>query len=346
MKKIVIIDDEQLIINGIQAMISRIDDDFKVVDTASDGLTGYDIILNKKPDIFICDIRMPGMDGLSLIESIHPLLPYCIFIIISGFQEYEYAKKALSLGVLEYLEKPITIPKLSSVLKKAQSVSHQMYKAKQNEEQILSSILESIKSDNCEQLSQQTNAFLELKRSEPLNLYKRSIYQFVCTISTFFYEENSYGKKLVPHLPSLSNLEILNSYDDVNYYALSIIFDISQKIMLKDPLNLHKAIQKLIPYINSHFNEDLSLTDLADLVHMNTAYLSTLFKEEMGISFVKYLNHIRIEEAKRLLAKNAKTNDVYAKVGFQNYRHFYDIFKKETGKTPSEFKLDSTNNPL
>ena len=66
----------------------------------------------------------------------------------------------------------------------------------------------------------------------------------------------------------------------------------------------------------------------------------------MGISFVKYLNHIRIEEAKRLLAKNEKTNDVYAKVGFQNYRHFYDIFKKETGKTPSEFKLDSTNNPL
>ena len=95
MKKIVIIDDEQLIINGIQAMISRIDDDFKVVDTASDGLTGYDIILNKKPDIVICDIRMPGMDGLSLIESIRPLLPYCIFIIISGFQEYEYAKKAL-----------------------------------------------------------------------------------------------------------------------------------------------------------------------------------------------------------------------------------------------------------
>ena len=68
MKRVVIVDDEYIVVNGIKAMIAREKMDFEVVGFAYDGIEGLRVILEEKPDLVITDIRMPGMDGLSLIE--------------------------------------------------------------------------------------------------------------------------------------------------------------------------------------------------------------------------------------------------------------------------------------
>ena len=101
MYKLVIIDDEIIVIQGIKAIIPRIRDDVSVVGWADNGLVGYDIIMREKPEIVITDIHMPGMDGISLIESVYDLLPNIIFVVISGYQEFAYAQKALKLGVVD-----------------------------------------------------------------------------------------------------------------------------------------------------------------------------------------------------------------------------------------------------
>ena len=62
-------------------------------------------------------------------------------------------------------------------------------------------------------------------------------------------------------------------------------------------------IQKCISYINEHYNEDINLETVANIVHLNPSYFSSIFKKEVGVSFSNYLNKIRIEQSKLLLKK-------------------------------------------
>ncbi len=100
----------------------------------------------------------------------------------------------------------------------------------------------------------------------------------------------------------------------------------------------HSAINRALQYIEGHYNEDLTLQQVAEKVDMNPTYLSYLFKEEMGESYIKYLTRFRIEQAKSLLKSGQKVSVVSEMVGYQTYRHFSEIFKKATGVTPSQFR--------
>ena len=69
--------------------------------------------------------------------------------------------------------------------------------------------------------------------------------------------------------------------------------------------------------------EDIGLTELAAHVNINPAYLSMLFKEQVGMSYIKYLTKIRMEKAKELLRNGEKATDVGEKVGYRDYRYFF-----------------------
>ena len=77
-------------------------------------MTGSDT--GTAPDLVITDIRIPGMDGLSMIEAAKEFCEDTVFVVISGYTEFEYARKALRLGVKGYIDKPISIDKLNDVL--------------------------------------------------------------------------------------------------------------------------------------------------------------------------------------------------------------------------------------
>ncbi len=86
---------------------------------ARDGLTASDAILSVRPDIFLCDIRVPGLSGLEVIRHVTAYQPELKSIIISGYQEFDYAREALDLGVESYLTKPVKEHDLTAALKKA-----------------------------------------------------------------------------------------------------------------------------------------------------------------------------------------------------------------------------------
>ena len=79
---------------------------------ASDGELAYPLIRKVQPDILITDIRMPFMDGLELSELVKKEFPRIKIIILSGYNEFDYAKQAIHIGVTDYLLKPITAAKL------------------------------------------------------------------------------------------------------------------------------------------------------------------------------------------------------------------------------------------
>jgi two-component system response regulator YesN len=117
--KVLIADDEPKIRRGLKASIERARTDMTVVAEAEDGAMALELAERERPDILFIDIRMPIMNGLELIERIAAERRDCLVIVVSGHDEFEYAKKALQLKVFEYLLKPVSREALAAVLARA-----------------------------------------------------------------------------------------------------------------------------------------------------------------------------------------------------------------------------------
>ncbi|WP_160720444.1 response regulator [Bacillus sp. USDA818B3_A] len=126
MLRAVIFDDEYIVLHGLRMMIDWNKYDIELVGTATNGKEAIALFEACRPDIVFTDIRMPEMDGLQVIEKILSMAPETICIVFSGFNEFEYVKKSLKLGVADYLEKPITIPMIEDTIKRiTEKISHQ-----------------------------------------------------------------------------------------------------------------------------------------------------------------------------------------------------------------------------
>lgn len=107
MLKVFLVEDEFVVREGIKNNIDWESHGYEFCGEASDGELAFPMIQKLKPDIVITDIRMPFMDGLVLSRLIKKELPWIEIIILSGYEEFEYAKEGIKIGIAEYLSKPI-----------------------------------------------------------------------------------------------------------------------------------------------------------------------------------------------------------------------------------------------
>lgn len=117
--RIVVVEDEAPIREGLAKILSRLDPEYELVGKAADGEAGYQLIREQNPDLVIMDIRMPKMDGLAMMKKLREEQIECKVIILSAYSDFQYAQKAIELKADSYLLKPIKIPELKNALKKA-----------------------------------------------------------------------------------------------------------------------------------------------------------------------------------------------------------------------------------
>lgn len=116
MFKVLIVDDEINILEGIAKIVDWESCKTILQHKASNGQEAFEIIQKDPPDIVITDIKMPLMNGIKLIEKVHPLFPNIQFIVLSGYDEFEFAKTAMNYGVKHYLLKPSNENKIQDAL--------------------------------------------------------------------------------------------------------------------------------------------------------------------------------------------------------------------------------------
>lgn len=113
---VVVAEDEELLLNNLVKKIEKADEEFEVVGTAQTGDRAYELVESLDPDVIITDIRMPVMDGISLLTKVREQYPLTKFVITSGFSDFEYARSAINLKVSDYLLKPVDPDELSDIL--------------------------------------------------------------------------------------------------------------------------------------------------------------------------------------------------------------------------------------
>ena len=119
-----------------------------------------------------------------------------------------------------------------------------------------------------------------------------------------------------------------------------------QEISKKHLSNVQKTITEVIAYINNNFNQELTLENVANNFFIDSCYLSRTFKKVVGISFVNYINNIRVMEAKKLLLSSDESiTSIAESVGFRSNTHFGRIFKRTTSVSPLQYRK-SKNKPM
>lgn len=117
--KVAIIEDNPATVRSLVKTIDWASLDCQVAGTAADGETGRRLMLDTRPDIVLADIRMPQKDGLQMIEEVKQALPECKVIIITGYDQFQYASRAIKLAVFDYILKPIQNDEVSRSVRRA-----------------------------------------------------------------------------------------------------------------------------------------------------------------------------------------------------------------------------------
>lgn len=256
MYEAIIVDDEKWVVKSLISTIQN-QEYFEIKEVFYNGLSGLEYIRNHKPDLAFVDIRLPGMGGLEILQTIHSEGINTLFIIISGHAEFAYAQKAMFHNAIGYCLKPFSHSELLDSMQKAYTI-----------------------------LEEKKNTIVNINQDHSANK-----------------EEN---KEIYKPKHLTSN---------------------------------HSSVQAIINYAEKHYQDDISIQDLADHCSINANYASHLFKQVMGITFINYLTNLRIDHAAWLLENTDSTVFLIAsKVGYSDYFYFAKVFKKFTGITPTAYR--------
>ena len=117
MYRVILVDDERLIIRGLSSVVPWAELGCEVAGVAYDGKSGLELIRNLRPDIVLTDIRMPNMDGLTMLAALRSEYPEIQTAVLTAYRDFDYARQALTLGVCRYLLKPSNLDELKEAVR-------------------------------------------------------------------------------------------------------------------------------------------------------------------------------------------------------------------------------------
>lgn len=340
MYKLLLVDDELIIREGLEKMIDWDGLDLLLTASCGDAITALDSMMDNMPDILLTDVRMPGMNGLELVERAVSLHPQLQAIILSGYDTFVYAQQAMKSGVIEYLLKPCAKDELHSALERAcRGIDRQrmhvlhLYGERQARIQTLVEKFSELQGNALEPAQMAKQVHETAKTAEEPSLLQEAL---VSLITASMGGGQAEWKQQV----------ILNAF--IEHDALEKLITDSLIRLKSESGGTRGFVQQMTAYVDGHFmDEALSLQYVADhVVHMNADYIGREFTRAMGRKFSAYLLEKRMERARLLMASDTALHsyEIAEKVGLgKNPHYFSQVFRKHTGMTPKEYRaaLDS-----
>ena len=364
MIKVFLVEDETIIRQGIKNNIDWRSNGFELVGEAGDGEYAYPMILKSQPDILLTDVKMPFMDGLELSRLVKKALPRTKIIVISGYNEFDYAKEAIKIGISDYLLKPVTSASLMDALKK---VSDQIFEEQENSRLLeryfinyekymafpdksdysgvdRKLIRNFLKTGNIEECGIFIDEYFEaVGEGNYMSLLLRQYMTmdiFYCVLE-FIKSLNAQEMNTQPELTDLKRVTKAIEKADTTMEYLKELFTFALTVRDKNSGDRYGLlIREAQEYIAENYgNSDFSLNMIAGYIGVSPSYFSSIFKQGTGQSFIEYLTKVRIDRACELLrCTTLRTSEIGEQVGYNDPHYFSTAFKKIMGQSPKEFK--------
>lgn len=337
MYKLLLVDDEPIIREGLERMIDWEGLDLKLTASCPNAIAALDSMTDDMPDILLTDIRLPGMTGLELIQRAVALHPMLQSVVLSGYDTFQYAQQALKYGVIEYLLKPCSQKDLGDALLRA---CHAIDRRRQKVLYLYDERRQRIKS--------LVDSFNALRGGEPdADHIRKQVGELVKTVEDPSLLQEALIAVVTGSMGSGQPEWCMNIITEAmrDSGSLEELFTRSLLRLCKEgsaaPMN--DFVQQMTAYMRAHYaDESLTLQYIADnVVYMNADYIGREFTRAMGQKFSSYLLSIRMEHAKLLMRSDPSLHsyEIAEKVGLGGLPHYFSqLFRKYTGTAPKDYR--------
>ena len=348
MYRVLIADDEYYFREAMKQAFPWQKYDCEICAEASNGEEALEKIQKFHPDIILADINMPFLNGLELIKRARQIYSEAVFIIISGFEEFEYARTAVQLGVFDYVLKPVgddfekVLGEAVEKIRRQQTKTEELSQLRAASGKYLSQrdrdILENEigKCDNAspgEAIKQILNRKLDGEDWDTSKRIAVEMIQLACEqagkrkeAASLYTVTEDVLKQFVRESVSMEEIEKL----------LTEIFQYV-RILLRSG-HFSETVNRILNSIHKIYREpDASIAQIADETHLNYHYLCTQFKKETGMTVNHYLTGLRMQYAVVLLhCRRMTVQRTAMEIGIPDTKYFSKCFKKQYGLSPKQ----------
>lgn len=351
MYQAIIVDDEQVFRETLIRRIHWETYNLTICGQAGNGREALALIETTAPDIVICDIKMPLLDGLGVLQRLKDP-ENTKFIIVSGYNDFAYMREAIKYGAFDYILKPCDDEEITGVLLRAVEALDRT-RTRQNEDiafkvEIRQKLLEKYESllihyaesRNLVAIENQIDDFYSVfDASYPPEAYQSSYLEFIILANKIGAIFKLDLQEVAPRLTQRHHPLFSPDQKAALVESVKTIFrEIIHHLVCSPDHEGKKIVREVLEYIERNYAEKLSLEVISRRYYINPTYFSHLFKNITGENFSAYLTAKRIGRAKELLAGGGfKIYQVAALVGYDDEKYFSQIFKKHAGKSPSEY---------
>jgi two-component system response regulator YesN len=373
---ILVVDDERSIREGFKRTLNNAYPHMNIM-TAESCQEAIILLLSERIHILLLDIMMPAMSGLELLAALRESHLGTKVVIISAHSKFSYAQEALRLGVKDYVVKPVGKEPLIRIISTLENEWLEDMRHLSEKDLIhlnLNYLREAVfrRFDVSRLIESHPRfhlVFVQLETKQDMSL-KHFVIENV--LSEWF-EMN--GNGFIVSLEGNILVGVVTLREDVGIRSfeegarthldqcLKVPYQMVVSRLLTDFHSIPDEIKNLqltgfsvlkqdgpvskndetidiaLQYIRGHFQETLSLEKVASIVYLNSVYFSQLFKQKTGIGYKDYVTQLRMERAKELLAnRNLRVTDVAKLVGYDDLRHFTQVFRKKYKLTPTEYR--------
>lgn len=346
MHRLLIVEDEELERRALKMIIEKeLQDTIEIVGETGSGLEAVELHKKLKPHLILMDINIYGMNGIKASEEIKKRDPDTAIIILTAYDEFDFAHKAIQVNVNDYILKPARNRRI------IESICNQIKQRKTDAVEIM-------------------HMMSELKTTIQKIDYKNSKYMLKKIIEHIFYaysnDTQMIAKTLKEIIDGLLNMALdleihdnksievyrkkyKNNFDFFHdqYRAQRSLIEILDSIFnksLSHKRNVYNNdIDKILDYIERNCKKNITLEEVAEFGSISPCYLSKLFKRKVGINFSTYIVHKKMEMAKELLEHtDMPIINIALELSYNEPNYFSKVFKKIIGTTPTEYRNSKT----
>nr|WP_298544782.1 response regulator [uncultured Lachnoclostridium sp.] len=306
MLRLLIADDEVIERKVLYKTLQKNVGDQCVIFQAENGRQALRVYEEEKIQIAILDIEMPGINGIEAAQKIREKDKECCIIFLTAFDEFSYAKKAITVRALDYLLKPYDEQELMLVVEEAMRLAAEFQANRQEAGYQANRPASGYQANRPASGYQANRPASGYQASRPASGHQAS-------------QPAGPGQK--NELPE-TGLPVGDDMEDGGQVRLS------------------KVTEIISHYIETNYMYDISMQDLARHMNYSEAYFCKLFKQCFNKNFTSYLTEYRVVEAKRMLAMpTVNVKDIGRAVGYSDSNYFAKVFKRITGQSPTEYRL-------
>lgn len=349
MYKILLVDDESLEREALKIMLEQFKDQVTIVGEAENGREAIELDGKLDPDIIFMDIKMPGVDGIKASQIIKNRNENKVIIVLTAYDDFDLIHKALTLGVNDYILKPVRADNLLKALR-VQIDNLKINKSKMKEKELL--LMDKIISEEENEAEVLLNSIIEsyiISSNQSIDYFKEKIQslieKMIKIVSKFRVRDNKWieKEKCFYKLKSLDDMESVTNYI---HGIFKLIFEVTMEKDVeieesgqKKLSHPNRVLEPALKYIEENYREEMFLEKMASICNVSPYYFSKLFKKEMGMNFTTYVTKYKVEKAKEMLENtDIPVVNIAAELGYYECGYFTKIFKKIEGITPTKYR--------